>query len=98
MLFRSEDTIETELERIKSLLENTPLTDYNQAKEDGFRAAIEFFKNNKIQFVSPDDPLVEEDEKLQKYIREIPISKRARMSIDELFSEAKRMMKNDKNV
>ena len=93
-----EDTIETELERIKSLLENTPLTDYNQAKEDGFRAAIEFFKNNKIQFVSPDDPLVEEDEKLQKYIREIPISKRARMSIDELFSEAKRMMKNDKNV
>lgn len=92
-----EDTIQTELERIKALLENTPATNYNQARGDGFSAAIKFFMNNEIQFVSPDDTLIKEDEKLHKYTREIPISKQIHMSTDELFSEAKKMMKNDKN-
>lgn len=90
-----EDTLLTELEKIKSLLENTPATNYNQAREAGFSSAIKFLANNEIQLISPNDLLIKENEKLQKYITKIPIIKRIHMSTDQLFSEAKKMMEND---
>lgn len=43
------DTIETELERIKSLLENVPSTDYNRGREDGFADAIKRIANGEIK-------------------------------------------------
>lgn len=89
-----EDTIQTELERIKSLLENAPITNYNQAREDGFSAAIRFLASNEFQLVSPDEPWIKEDEMLQEYIRKIPLKKQINMSTEELFLEAK---KNDGN-
>lgn len=43
------DTVETELERIKSLLENVPSTDYNRGRKDGFSDAIKRIANGEIK-------------------------------------------------
>lgn len=51
------DSIETELERIRFLLEDTPCTDYNRGREDGFYDAIKRIANNefKVFTASPED-------------------------------------------
>lgn len=42
------DTLQTELERIKLLLEDTPISHYNQAKSEGFHHAIEMIATGKM--------------------------------------------------
>ena len=48
------DTIQTELERIKSLLEDAPDTNYHQAFQDGFNAAVKKFCAGELQIATLD--------------------------------------------
>lgn len=77
-----EENIELELEHIKYLLEDSPITSYNSAKEAGFQDAIKMIRTGNIYISSPIDKDTQnfldkqislqqfEYEKLQKY-REI---------------------------
>lgn len=47
-----EDSIQTELERIKILLENAPHTSYEQARREGFQEAVKMFASSDIKKVS----------------------------------------------
>ncbi|CUO05018.1 HTH-type transcriptional regulator immR [[Eubacterium] contortum] len=92
-----EDDIQTELERIKSLLENSPETEYNQAKQEGFVEAIRMFADKEIQIkkVPADDPLMKLEEEFRQYLNKIPLKKAIKMSIDEQYEEARRYMENE---
>lgn len=91
------DTVQTELERIKTLLENYPSSDYHQAFEDGFSAAVKKFVSGEFKIASPlDESELQLEEKLKKYINKIPFKKSLSMSASELFEEARKLMEEDK--
>ena len=51
-----EDTIETELKRIKDRLEHTPFVDFNTGKEEGFRDALKLVADGTIKEVYLGEP------------------------------------------
>ncbi|WP_455650333.1 helix-turn-helix domain-containing protein [Enterocloster citroniae] len=98
------DTIESQLERIKSMLEYS--SDYTiiQAKEEGFREAIRMIKAGILSL--SDTRLTEDTEyintildhthKLEKYLRKIPLTDSIKMSVKEQFVLAEKMMNDEK--
>ena len=91
------DTIQTELERIKSLLENSPDTNDNQAFQDGFNAAVKKFCAKELQIAALDESEEKIEEELQKYIKKIPLKRLINMSPDEQFKEARKLMEETEN-
>ncbi|PWJ49155.1 helix-turn-helix transcriptional regulator [Faecalicatena contorta] len=93
-----EDSINTELERIKSLLENAPDTEYNQAREAGFTSAIKMIANGEMgvpSLISPEDDIIKEMNLLTPYLNKIPLKKRINMSIEEEFKTAREIMEKE---
>lgn len=89
------DTIQEELEKIKLLLENAPITNYNQAFQDGVYSAMELIAKGNLKLESLDEAWVKEEMKLDEYIKKIPLKRYAKMSVDEQFAEVRKMMKKD---
>lgn len=91
------DTIQTELERVKSLLEDSPGTNYHQAFQDGFNDAVKKFCAGELQIATLDESEEKLEEELQKYIKKIPLKKYINMSMEEQFEEARKLIKKAEN-
>ena len=79
------------------MLEDAPDTNYHQAFQDGFNAAVKKFCAGELQIATLDGSEETLEEELQKYTKKIPLKKYINMSPDEQFEEARKLMKEAEN-
>lgn len=98
------ETIELQLERIKILLENSNDYTVTQAKEEGFREALQMVNAGIISLPCMRSPEEEQrfqqamkvSNELEEYVKRIPLTELVKMSPKEQFERAEKMVEDDK--